>query len=111
LTGQSLFVSLAKSLNAVIYDHFALCIQSRIIPTTQYTELLPRSQVDDAIVCHAEVEAVLFLNINVELRPPLGGIADGAGGFAQDERAALFGNDGEQRLTPLDKAILWDECP
>jgi hypothetical protein len=28
-------------------------------------------------------------------RPPFGGIADGAGGFAQRGHAALFGNDGE----------------
>jgi len=39
-------------------------------------------------------------------RPPLGVIDDGAAGFALDWRAALRGNDGEQRLTPLDKAIL-----
>jgi hypothetical protein len=31
-------------------------------------------------------------------RPPLGGIDDGAGGFAQGGHAALFGNDVEQWL-------------
>ncbi|MCL4704358.1 hypothetical protein KJ068_04305 [bacterium] len=39
------------------------------------------------------------------LRPPLGGINDGAGGFVQDRLAALLGNDGEQRFTPWDKAV------
>jgi hypothetical protein len=39
------------------------------------------------------------------LRPPLSGIDDGAGGFAQGWFSALFGNDGEQRLYGLEK--LW----
>jgi len=41
------------------------------------------------------------------LRPPLGGIAAGAGGFAQDGPAlrVLLGNDGQQRLYGLEK--LW----
>lgn len=30
-------------------------------------------------------------------RPPVGGIADGTGGFAQGGRAALRGNDGKRR--------------
>ncbi len=41
-------------------------------------------------------------------RPPLGGIDDGTGGFAQSGDAALFGNDGEQRLHGLEK--LWPLC-
>ncbi len=38
-------------------------------------------------------------------RPPLGGIDDGTGGLAQSGRAALLGNDREQRLYGLEK--LW----
>jgi len=44
-----------------------------------------------------------FLFIFFSSRPPLGGIDDGAGGFAQRRDAALLGNDGEQRLYGLEK--------
>jgi hypothetical protein len=39
-----------------------------------------------------------FLFIFFGLRPPLGGIDNGVGGFAQRRDAALLGNNGEQRL-------------
>ena len=39
-------------------------------------------------------------------RPPLGGIDDGAGGFAQRRGAALLGDDREQRLDALEKLDL-----
>jgi len=54
------------------------------------------------------LRAALLRSINIAvLRPPLGGIDDGAGAFAQDPpmRVALRGNDGEQRLYGLEK--LW----
>jgi len=47
----------------------------------------------------------LYFFIFFALRPPPGGIDDGAGGFAQSGHAALRGYDGEQRLDGLEK--LW----
>lgn len=43
-----------------------------------------------------------------DLRPPLGRIDDGTGGFAQGWRAALLGNDWEQSLNGLERLRLLD---
>ncbi|MGH7492569.1 MAG: hypothetical protein ACREOO_09250 [bacterium] len=51
------------------------------------------------------LRAVFCLNINVESRPPLGGIDDGTSSFAQHLDTALFGNDREQGMYGLEK--LW----
>jgi len=51
-----------------------------------------------------------YLFIFFASRPPLGGIDDGAGSFAQDGRAALLGNDGEQRLNGLEKLWPFGAC-
>lgn len=87
--------------------------------TTKYTQLLERSQVVAAIALFLKKSFLLsplsithlcgfslYLFIFFASRPPLGGIDDGAGGFAQDPPVrVLFGNDGEQRLYGLEK--LW----
>jgi hypothetical protein len=56
---------------------------------------------------HAFFSVFLFsLFVFFASRPPLGGIDDGVGGFAQDPPVrVLRGNDGEQRLYDLEK--LW----
>jgi len=47
----------------------------------------------------------LYLFLVFASRPPLGGIDNGAGGFAQGWHTALLGNDREQHLHSLEK--LW----
>jgi len=65
-------------------------------------------------LCKIKTQAadVIFFFFSLSLfiffasRPPLGGIDDGAGGFAQSGYAVCrLGNDGEQRLYGLEK--LW----
>jgi hypothetical protein len=73
--------------------------------SAKYTQLLERSQVV-AANCTSFLKQNLshpstthFFSFPLSLfiffasRPPFGGIADGAGGFAQRGHAALFGND------------------
>jgi hypothetical protein len=80
--------------------------------TTEYTELLSRSQAVKlyrsihATRCAAAQQYSFSLFIFFALRPPLGGIDDGTGGFAQDPpMRVLLGNDGGSGF-----AMAWGSC-